>query len=126
MKVSIIYHAEDNAWSCTFIPPRLHVTFYLKLTNIGRKITNQIGTGSFAKCVCCSFRDLIILLFSNFRKRIFQWDKIDFFFISNRLTPRSSPSSEVNSSSASPEIPCILRKPEVHYRIHKNHHPALS
>jgi hypothetical protein len=34
------------------------------------------------------------------------------------------PSWEANSFSASQEIPCILRKPEVHYRIHKSPPPV--
>ena len=31
-----------------------------------------------------------------------------------------SSSSDVNRSSATQEIPCILRDPKVHYRIHKS------
>ena len=36
-----------------------------------------------------------------------------------------SPSWEVNSSSATEEIPCILRNPKVLYQIHNSPPPVL-
>jgi hypothetical protein len=84
-----LYHSEDNAWRYTFIPPRLNIQFYLNLTNIRRKTTIQTETCWFSKFILCSFRDLITLLFANCWESILHWDTIDFFFISNRLTPWS-------------------------------------
>jgi hypothetical protein len=33
---------------------------------------------------------------------------------------QQTPSLEANSSSASPEVHCILQNPSVHYRIHNS------
>jgi hypothetical protein len=38
----------------------------------------------------------------------------------NTTSTEKSPSWEANRSSASPEIPCILRNPKVHYRVYNS------
>ena len=60
-----------------FITSRNNLTFYLNFTNIRRNVTIQTETGRFLKNIFRSFTDLIILLFTNCRKRILQSDKID-------------------------------------------------